>query len=355
MKYGTNLFAAAWMACAAALFAHPAVAAQNAPLSREEAQAVALNHAGVTVAQTARLTVRYDADDGRPEYEVEFRVGAYEYDYDIDARTGRILSFDVEREGRPGDGQPATPPPAGAAVSAAEAKSIALSHAGASEAETSRLTVRLDRDDRRPEYEVEFCAGSYEYDYEIDAATGRILSFEVDRKGGSSRAVSGPSSWTTAYEGFASGEDGAVRGTVKLTAKATVKSGAGWGVAVTNWTFTAQAVLQTKTVSFNSAGWAGREGEIVFSNKTGETLDVRLEAGRFRGTLSGGAAGDLLDVEGTQNIFADTRDDRPKHGRHRADMDRRQSGLIQSKGDGAYGVAADSRGQSENRLCIMTA
>ena len=42
------------------------------------------------------------------------------------------------------------------------------------------VTAKLDREDGRVVYDVEFYAGNKEYDYEIDAYTGRILSKDTD-------------------------------------------------------------------------------------------------------------------------------------------------------------------------------
>ena len=41
---------------------------------------------------------KLDWDDGRQEYEVEFRQGRTEYDYTIDATTGAILESDRDRD-----------------------------------------------------------------------------------------------------------------------------------------------------------------------------------------------------------------------------------------------------------------
>ena len=71
-----------------------------------------------------------------------------------------------------------TLPPEG--ITEAQAQAIALEHAGLTEQEVSRLQVRADWDDGRQEFEVEFNAGYLEYEYEIDAASGRILSFDKD-------------------------------------------------------------------------------------------------------------------------------------------------------------------------------
>ena len=38
----------------------------------------------------------------------------------------------------------------------------------------------LEKDDGRWEYQVEFCYGTMEYEYEIDAYTGAILSRDME-------------------------------------------------------------------------------------------------------------------------------------------------------------------------------
>lgn len=69
----------------------------NALLTREEAEAVALQHAGFTADQVVYLRTEYEIDDGVPQYQVEFRRGSWEYSYAIHADTGAILSFEIEK------------------------------------------------------------------------------------------------------------------------------------------------------------------------------------------------------------------------------------------------------------------
>ena len=84
---------------AAAPAAEPASAPTEAPLiTKEEAIAIALADAGFTQEQVTRLRTEFDRDDRRPEYEVDFHQGGYEYDYEIHAETGAILSKDIDRE-----------------------------------------------------------------------------------------------------------------------------------------------------------------------------------------------------------------------------------------------------------------
>lgn len=65
-------------------------------LTADEAKDIALNHAGLTEDQVTGLRTEYDVDDGIPEYEVEFRRGKTEYDYEIHAETGEIRSWDKD-------------------------------------------------------------------------------------------------------------------------------------------------------------------------------------------------------------------------------------------------------------------
>lgn len=65
-------------------------------------------------------------------------------------------------------------------IGEAKAKEIALNHAGVKEDSISGLWIKLDYDDGRTEYEVEFYAGNKEYDYDIDAVSGEILHYDYD-------------------------------------------------------------------------------------------------------------------------------------------------------------------------------
>ena len=155
-------------------------------ITEADAKQIALDHAGISESETDRLRVKLDYDDGVQEYEVTFYVGNREYDYDIDAATGTIRSFDSEIEddyniaSAPSATRAATSASSGAAITEAEAKQIALDHAGVSESETERMRVKLDRDDGVQEYEVNFYVGNREYDYDINAATGEIRSHDSE-------------------------------------------------------------------------------------------------------------------------------------------------------------------------------
>ena len=71
-------------------------APQSDRISKEKAISIALADAGFSESQVSRLKAEFDYDDGRPEYEVEFRKDGWEYSYDIHAETGKILSKDKD-------------------------------------------------------------------------------------------------------------------------------------------------------------------------------------------------------------------------------------------------------------------
>ena len=63
-------------------------------IGREDALAAALNHAGVSQDQVYDLEVKREYDDGRLEYEIEFKTGGWEYEYTISAADGTILDYE---------------------------------------------------------------------------------------------------------------------------------------------------------------------------------------------------------------------------------------------------------------------
>lgn len=60
------------------------------------------------------------------------------------------------------------------------AKAAALADAGLKDAEVVFSKAELDYDDGKEIYEIEFFEGRTEYEYEIDAVTGAVLSRDTD-------------------------------------------------------------------------------------------------------------------------------------------------------------------------------
>ena len=146
-------------------------------LSEEEARRIVLEHAGLTEDQVTFVTFEMDRGRYRTEYDLEFYAGSEEYDYEIDAATGEILSFDRDMEGR----APAASSQSGELLSAEQAQNAALTHAGLTSDQVTGMRSELDRDDGRQLYEVEFYSGPMEYDYEIDAYSGEVISYSAEK------------------------------------------------------------------------------------------------------------------------------------------------------------------------------
>ena len=139
-------------------------------LTAEDAAAKALEHAGLKAEDVTFVQKKLEWDDGRQVYDVEFYSGAKEYDYEIDAATGEIISFDHDAEHyTPGTGSP---------VTLDEAKELALSKVPGAAA-SHIVKAKQDRDDGKTIYEIEIVYSGMEYDFEIDAATGAILEFDA--------------------------------------------------------------------------------------------------------------------------------------------------------------------------------
>lgn len=152
--------------------------AQSKTITLDEAKAIAYAHAGVS--ESDAYDRSYERDDGI--FEIDFDHDGWEYEYHI-SREGEILNSRKERDDdrRPAQTQPAETKPAeqkttekkSDRISAEKALSIALGHAGVSDA----FDREVEWDDGR--WEVSFLSGRTEYDYDI-SADGTILHWEKE-------------------------------------------------------------------------------------------------------------------------------------------------------------------------------
>jgi uncharacterized membrane protein YkoI len=159
-------------------------------MTETEAKAIALADAGVQENDAVFLKVKTDREHGIMVYEIDFYSNGMEYDYDIDISTGEIVGKSQEAEiipaALPQQAAPAAPQAAPAQSAAAPvdgeeaAIQAALTHAGVNRNETVGMRVKTDWEFSGKVYEVEFHVGRTEYNYDIDADTFEILSWEVD-------------------------------------------------------------------------------------------------------------------------------------------------------------------------------
>ena len=76
----------------------PAVSEPAGKLTKEQAEKIALDHLGFTADQVTRMHSEYEIDDGVPQFDVEFHQGDWEYEFEIHAANGKILSYDKDHK-----------------------------------------------------------------------------------------------------------------------------------------------------------------------------------------------------------------------------------------------------------------
>lgn len=172
---------------------------QTGDIGVAKAKEIALAKAGLSAKDVSFTKAMADVDDGRQVYDIEFYVkGKFEYEYEIDALTGKIIEESKEpwdasdyigSEKATSDGKgsnivastPTKSQASGATITVDEAKAIALKKAGLTADKVIFTKAKLERDDGKPVYDIEFyVAGQSEYEYEIDAYTGNIIDSDVE-------------------------------------------------------------------------------------------------------------------------------------------------------------------------------
>ena len=129
-----------------------------------------------------------DEDDNRFVYDIELRSATEKAEFEIDAQTGEVIKFETEKltnnnttssqnnASNSSNGSAANAPKTQSPqliISLDQAKQIALSKAAG-----TVVKAELDEDDLV--YEIEIRNGKMEYDFEIDAKTSAVLSYEED-------------------------------------------------------------------------------------------------------------------------------------------------------------------------------
>ena len=174
-------------------------------ISMDQAQTAALDAANIDAANADVSSATLSEIAGITCYKVEFTSGDYAYSYSINAESGEVLEMSSREETvatlvpedgtqtdtpatnssgsatTPAQAKPSTNPSTGA-VSEAKAQEIALAHAGVKAADATITKSKLDYDDGRQVYEIEWYANGAKYDYEIDIATGEVVKSDYEAK-----------------------------------------------------------------------------------------------------------------------------------------------------------------------------
>ncbi|MCD7918367.1 MAG: PepSY domain-containing protein [Clostridiales bacterium] len=152
-----------------------AEASAAAEVTLEDVKITALAHAGVEATSASFTEARLHRDG--TAYEIEFTTADGQYEYELSADSGEILSYQWEVQGK--NVTTGTAPD-----SLDSAKALALSHAGVEADAASFEKEKLDDG----VYELEFTTANGEYEYEISRETGVILEYEWDVQGSGAAA-----------------------------------------------------------------------------------------------------------------------------------------------------------------------
>lgn len=146
-------------------------------IGEAKAKEIAFDHAKVKESDVKQLEVEIEYEMGKMVYEIDFVANNLEYDYDIEALTGQVLHVKSEKEDQDEDRYV---PSNTSYIGEAKAKEIALNHAKVKESNISHYWIEMDRDNGVVLYEIEFNVNETEYDYEIDALSGKIIHSEKE-------------------------------------------------------------------------------------------------------------------------------------------------------------------------------
>lgn len=140
-------------------------------ISKSKAKSIAVKHAGFKKSKVKFTKAKYDKEDN--EYEIKFVKGSYKYEYDINAKTGKIKDWEKEKISK-------SKKKSGKYIGAAKAQAIALQRAGFDASQVTFTKVKLDKEDGKKVYEIEFIKDNKEYEFTINAKTGKIMEIDVD-------------------------------------------------------------------------------------------------------------------------------------------------------------------------------
>ena len=165
-------------------------------ISIEKAKELAFKHSKVIPGEARITKIRLDKENRKSFYEIEFFTEKNKYKYNIDADTGKILSYSqkvreiVNNTVNTGDSE-ITPVKGNEDGNRILNPSKYIGEEKAGEIVTGRVTgtrkediiqLKLDDDGGRIVYEGKMVYQNTEYSFKIDALTGDILSWEVDEK-----------------------------------------------------------------------------------------------------------------------------------------------------------------------------
>ena len=177
----------------------PAPAVTATPyLGADAAAEAALKHCKVSEKDADISSVLLVEQNGMMLYAVTFSTEDFQYEYYLDAGTGRVESWrkaaladeedaavaaSAEAKATATPAPTASPEPeknATVLIGEEEAKKLAMDHANITEKDLSSISCKLELEGLNLIYDIQMKTKLMEYDYEIDAISGEIVGFDIE-------------------------------------------------------------------------------------------------------------------------------------------------------------------------------
>lgn len=147
-------------------------------IDRDKALEIALGHAGIAEQDTKFHSAKDDVEDGEKVFEVEFiSSDGVEYEYELDAQDGTIISFDYDAESS------FRQAPSSDAEMIPESQVMQIVLERVPEAEAKDVAIFKKEDDGRMEYEARLVCEEMKYEFKIDAYSGGLMEWEGELLG----------------------------------------------------------------------------------------------------------------------------------------------------------------------------
>ncbi len=148
-------------------------------IGRDAAITKVLTHTGINAADiltAIEVEMDYEDDYRAMVYEVEFIYDGMEYEYELLAADGSIVKEEIKAAdiGDRNDADDNIALPDGC-ITEEDARTIAFTDAGIDAAQAFGVEIETDREWGKYVYEIEFETDTHEYEYLINAQTGKIL------------------------------------------------------------------------------------------------------------------------------------------------------------------------------------
>ena len=155
-------------------------------ISKDEVKRIVLNDTKLDSSDVIFGEIDLDTDDGVSKYDVEFHYNRHEYNYEIDAKDGKIISSDfvntntsnnnTTTENNSSNTNTNNSTTNNNYISEQEARDIAIKDASVNEKDIVFTDVDLDLENNKAIYEVDFHDQTTEYEYKIDGINKSIIN-----------------------------------------------------------------------------------------------------------------------------------------------------------------------------------